>query len=44
MPGDYLEVHQIRQSLSRRDEVSRDGFNILTNICRLVDEGESPQT
>lgn len=44
MPGDYLEVRQIRQSLSQVDEVSRDGFNILANICRLVDEGESSQT
>jgi DEAD/DEAH box helicase/Helicase conserved C-terminal domain len=44
MPGDYLEVRQIRDSLSQAGDVSRDGFRILTNICRLVDEGESPQT
>jgi reverse gyrase len=42
MPGDYLEVQQIRESLSRREDINLDGFKILTNICRLVDEAESP--
>jgi hypothetical protein len=44
MPGDYLEVQQIRESLARRGEISRNGFQILTNICRLVDEAEHPST
>lgn len=44
MPGDYLEVEQIRQSLSSAREIARNGFRILTNICRLVDEDESPST
>jgi hypothetical protein len=44
MPSDYLELQQIRESLSRREDISKDGFKILTNICRLVDEAESPPT
>jgi hypothetical protein len=44
MPGDYLEVEQIREGLSRREHISRDGFKILTSICRLVDEADSPST
>lgn len=43
MPGDYLEVQQIRESLSRRSDISRSGFNILQNICRLVDEVDYKQ-
>src|ERR1700687_2087056 len=43
MPGDYLEIEQIRESLSRPETISRDGFGILSNVCRVVDEGESPQ-
>jgi len=43
MPGDYLEVQQIRQGLSRRSEISRNGFAILQSLCRLVDETDLRQ-
>jgi hypothetical protein len=41
MPGTYLEIEQIRESLTRQREISQNGFNILVNICRLVDEADS---
>jgi len=43
MPSDYLEVQQIRQSLSRRDDISANGFAILQGICRLIDEDDFRQ-
>jgi hypothetical protein len=43
MPSDYLEVQQIRQSLSRRRDISTNGFTILQGICRLVDEDDLRQ-
>src|SRR6185437_4239914 len=43
MPGDYLEIDQIRESLSDSRALSRNGFNVLSNIARLVDENEFPQ-
>lgn len=41
MPSAYLEIDQIRDSLSHQKEISQNGFNILVNICRLVDEPDS---
>lgn len=43
MPGDYLEVDQIRESLSRPEAIERDAFGIIAHICRLVDEDASAQ-
>jgi hypothetical protein len=43
MPGNYLELDQIRESLSDARVITQSGFNILTNIARLVDENEFPQ-
>jgi DEAD/DEAH box helicase/Helicase conserved C-terminal domain len=40
MPGDYLEIDQIRESLASREAIVQNGFNILSNIARLVDEDE----
>jgi hypothetical protein len=41
MPIDHLEAEQIRQGLASADTVSRNGFGLLANICRLMDETES---
>lgn len=43
MPGDYLEIEQIRESLTDSRMLSRNGFNVLSNIARLVDEREFPE-
>jgi hypothetical protein len=40
MPGDYLEIDQIRESLSRPSVIAKSAFEVLSNISRLVDEGE----
>jgi hypothetical protein len=42
MPNDYLENSQIREALSKPSDLGKDGFKILANISRLVDEGGSP--
>lgn len=43
MSGDYLEIDQIRESLADRRTLLQSGFNVLSNIARLVDENEFPQ-
>lgn len=43
MPGNYLEIDQIRETLSDTRMLSRNGFNVLANIARLVDEKEFPE-
>jgi len=43
MPSDYIEVDQIRESLSHPSAISRNAFGVLSNICRLVDEADQAQ-
>jgi DEAD/DEAH box helicase/Helicase conserved C-terminal domain len=43
MPVDHIEVEQIRQSLSRADVISQNGFSILSRVCNLMEESASPE-
>jgi len=43
MPSDYLEIQQLRSSLSDPAVVAKEGFGILNNISNLLDEVEFRQ-
>jgi reverse gyrase len=43
MPVDHIEVEQIRQSLSRADVISQNGFSILSRMCHLMEESGSAE-
>jgi hypothetical protein len=43
MPVDHVEAEQIRQSLASAEVVAHSGFDVLANICRLMDETDSAE-
>jgi hypothetical protein len=43
MPSDHIEIQQIRESLSHPNTIPKDAFGVLSNISRLVDEGDQAE-